>query len=317
MEMIYRDAFDRLLSMPSRIRVRFTLAQLRALEAVVRNAGFTRAAEELHLSQPTISIQVKELADALGTPLVESSGRKVVPTAAGEEVLACARRIFDEWAALEMRLAELKGLKRGRLRLAAVTTAEYFLPGLLGPFTAKHAGIEVELAVENRDRVVERLEAGRDDLYVMMMPPERADLALAPFLANPLVPVAARRHALAGKRRVPLEAFAAEPLLMRERGSGTRMAAEAFFAERGVSPTARMELGSNEAIKHAVAAGLGVAVLSRHTLPRDPSRDGLAVLDVRGFPLKRTWYFVYPAARRLPVVARAFLEFALSEAAGR
>jgi DNA-binding transcriptional LysR family regulator len=300
--------------MPNRIRSRFTLAQLRALEAVVRNAGFTRAAVELHLSQPTVSIQVKDLTDALGTPLVESVGRKVVPTESGAEVLASARRIFDEWAALEMRLAELKGLKRGRLRVAAVTTAEYFLPGLLGPFTAKHPGIDVELAVENRDRVVARLEAARDDLYVMMMPPDGDDLALAPFLANPLVPVAAQNHALAGRRRVPLDAFAAEPLLMRERGSGTRMAAEAFFAEKGVAPRTRMELGSNEAIKHAVAAGLGVAVLSRHTLARDPARDRLAVLDVRGFPLQRTWYFVYSAARRLPVVARAFLDFALAEA---
>lgn len=293
-------------------RVRFTFAQLRALEAVARNASFTRAAEELHLAQPTISIQVKELADCFGVPLLDVSGRRVRPTQAGAEVLATARRVFEEIADLDMRLAELQGVRRGRLRIAAVTTAEYFIPDLLGPFARHYPEIEVTLAVENRDRVVARLEANADDLYVMMMPPAGDHLVAVPFLENPLVPVADIDHPLAGKEGIPVARLARERFVLREAGSGTRMACEEFFREHGLNPEVKLELGSNEAVKHAVAAGLGIAILSAHTLGIQHEQAGLTVLDVRGFPIKRYWYVVRPAERVLTPVARAFLEFVRS-----
>jgi DNA-binding transcriptional LysR family regulator len=298
--------------MPALPRLRFTFAQLRALEAVARNASFTRAAEELHLAQPTISIQVKELGDSFGVPLLDVSGRRVRPTQAGAEVLATARRVFEEFASLDMRLAELQGLRRGRLRIAAVTTAEYFIPDLLGPFARHYPEIEVALAVENRDRVVTRLEANADDLYVMMMPPPGDHLVAVPFLENPLVPVADVSHPLAGKQGIPVTRLARERFVLREAGSGTRMACEAFFREHGLAPEVKLELGSNEAVKHAVAAGLGIAILSAHTLGAQHERSGLTVLDVRGFPIKRCWYVVRPAERALTPVARAFLEFVRS-----
>jgi DNA-binding transcriptional LysR family regulator len=276
---------------------------------VARNASFTRAAEELHLAQPTISIQVKELADCFGVPLLDVSGRRVRPTQAGAEVLAAARRVFEEFASLEMRLAELQGLRRGRLRIAAVTTAEYFIPDLLGPFARHYPEIEVALAVENRDRVVARLEANADDLYVMMMPPAGDHLVRVPFLENPLVAVAAVDHPLADKKGIAVARLARERFVLRETGSGTRMACEEFFREHSLTPEVKLELGSNEAIKHAVAAGLGIAVLSAHTLGLHHQQSGLTILDVRGFPIRRYWSIVRPTARPLTPVAKAFLEF--------
>lgn len=287
---------------------RASLVQLRSLEAVVRLGGVGRAARALNLAQPTVSTQLKELASALGLVLFEPRGRSLVPTPIGHRLALAARAMGAAWQAFEDDAAALQGLRRGRLRLAAVTTTEYFLPDLLGPFARQYPGIEIELAVENRDAVVARLERGDDELAAMMLPPTHLPLARWPFLENPLVIIAPADHALARRRRLKLADLTGEPLLAREAGSGTRAAAEQAFAAQGVDWPPRMALGSNEAVKHGVRAGLGLAVLSRHTLVRDPSAEGLAVLPVAGFPLRRQWHLVWRQDRALSLPARTLLD---------
>lgn len=296
-----------------RADIKATSRQLAVFEAVARLGSFTRAAEALHLTQPTISIQIKELTEAVGLPLLEQQGRKLKLTEAGEDLLHTAREVFDVWGDFETRTAERKGLKRGRLRLSAVTTAEYFLPALLGAFSQRYPEIDITLSVENRDRVVERLEKSEDDLAVMMMPPDHLTVIAEPFLENPLVIIAPRKHALVGKKKLALQTLAHYPFLLREQGSGTRRAAQAFFSEQGVELNVRMSLGSNEAIKHAVAADLGLSLLSRHTLRDNPVQEGIEILDVRGFPLKRYWYFVHRHDRELSAVAQAFLHHVMQK----
>ena len=287
---------------------RASLVQLRSFEAVVRLGGVGRAARALHLAQPTVSTQLKELAVALGLVLFEPQGRGLVPTAVGERLARTVREIGAAWQGFEEDAAALQGLRRGRLRIAAVTTTEYFLPDLLGPFARQYPGIDIELAVENRDAVVARLERGDDELAAMMLPPTHLPLARWPFLENPLVIVAPTGHPLAHRRRLRLADLTGEPLLVREAGSGTRAAAEAAFAAQAIAWRPRMALGSNEAIKHAVRAGLGLAVLSRHTLATDPAVDGLAILPVVGFPLRRQWHLVWRRDRALSLPARTLLE---------
>lgn len=299
--------------MNQRKRLPVTLHQLRVFEAVARNLSFTRAADELHLSQPTVSVQVKELAVAVGLPLFEQLGRRIRLTAAGTELLATAHTLFETWDRFEMTVADLQGLRRGTLRVSAVTTATYFVPRLLGPFSEAYPGIELSLEVARRDDIVQRLIEGRDDLYIMGVPPTDLDIHVHPVLDNPLVIVAPRGHRLAGRRSLPLSALAEEFFLVRETGSGTRMASERYFQRHGFKPKVRMALGSNEAIKQAVAGGFGVAVLSLHALAMDETRGSLALLDVQGFPIDRKWYAVYPKGRPLSVVGRTFLDYLKGE----
>lgn len=294
--------------MTQRPPIRATLAQLRSFEAVARLGGVGRAAVALHLAQPTVSTQLRELASAVGLTLFVPRGRGLEITDEGELLLATARELFAVWDRFEDDAARMRGLERGRLRIAAVTTAEYFLPDLIGPFAHAHPGLQIELAVENRDAIVRRLERGDDELAVMMLPPADLPLQRWPFLENPLVVVAPVGHPLASRKRLKLEQIVGEPLLAREAGSGTRRAADRLLEQRGVRWTPRMALGSNEAIKHAVAAGLGLAVLSRHTLGRDPARDGLTELPVQGFPIRRMWHLVWRRDRALSRPAQAFLD---------
>lgn len=286
-----------------------TFRQLRIFEAVARHASFSRAAEALFLTQPTVSMQVKQLAEIVGMPLFEQIGKRIYLTEAGRVLQQTSSAIFEELARFEMSVEDLRGLKRGRLRLAVVSTAEYFAPRLLGPFCRQYPGVDVSLEVANRERVLERLEKNQDDLCVLGQSPEHFDVEAKTFLANPLVVLAPRDHRLANSKRVPLKKLAAEPFLIREPGSGTRRALERLFAAHNLSLNVRMELGSNEAIKQAVAGGLGVSVLSRHTLALEARSGRLAILDVVGFPIRRNWYVAYPRGKQLSIVARAFLEY--------
>ena len=301
-------------SAPSRPSMHVTLRQLKVFETVAQLGSFTRAAEALFLSQPTVSMQVKQLSEAVEQPLFEQLGKKIFLTDMGRELHATCREMFDTWSRFEMTAADMKGLKRGRLRLACVSTAKYFIPRLLGPFCDRYPGIDVQLEVANRDTVVERLARNEDDLYIMGMPPQHFDIALHPFLDNPLIPIAPANHPLANRKRVPLKRFAEEQMLLRERGSGTRMATERLFRDNGIVIKARMEIGSNEAIKHAVAGGLGVTVISTHALTLEPLHGQLVVLDVEGFPIQRSWYVVHPGNKQLSVVAQTFFEYLQSEA---
>lgn len=289
-----------------------TLRQLQIFEASVRLGSFSRAAEELFVTQPTVSMQIKKLADALGLPLFEQIGRNVRPTEVGRELYESCRRIFENLANLEMKVSELKGMKRGRLRLGVVTTAKYFVPEVLGEFCRMYPGIDVALKVSNRDRIIERLNAYEDDLYIMGQAPDDVmDLESYPFAPNPLVLLAPRDHPLVNEKNIPLSRIAEEPLILREPGSGIRDATLRLFERQGLQPKVRMELGSNEAIKHAVVGGLGIAVLSLHTLSLEGPDGPVALLDVEDFPIMRQWHLVYPKGKELSLVAEAFLEFSL------
>lgn len=290
-----------------------TLRQLQIFEVVARHLSYTRASEELFITQPTVSIQLKQLADIIGLPLLEQVGKRIFLTDAGRELLVVVRNILEGLSRFEMVVSDMKGVKAGKLRIAVITTAKYFVPRLLGPFCERFPGIDIALKVTNREGLLHRLEENADDLYILGQPPEHLDMKVEPFLENPMVVLASHNHPLAGKKNISAERIAQEPFLMRESGSGTRLATENFFKERGLHINFKMELGSNEAIKQAVAGGLGITVLSAHTLALEKSGDELAILDVEGFPIRRQWYVTYSASKQLSVVARTFLEFLQKE----
>jgi DNA-binding transcriptional LysR family regulator len=285
-----------------------TLRQLELFEAIARLGSFTRAAEELFLTQPTVSMQIKKLSDTVGMPLFEQVGKKIHLTDIGHELHRTCLGISEHLANFEMIAADMKGLKKGKLRLAVVTTAKYFAPRLLGTFCRQYPGVDASLKVSNRERILERLSSNLDDLYILGQPPEDVQVVAEAFLENDLVVIAPANHPLAKKKIIPLERLAEEPFLLREPGSGTRMATERLFGETGLKIRMRMELGSNEAIKQAVIGGLGVSVLSRHTLESDIPAKRFVMLDVKGFPIKRYWYFVYPSGKQLSVIARTFVD---------
>lgn len=290
-----------------------TLHQLKVFEAVARHNSFTRAAEELFLTQPTVSMQVKQLTKAVGMPLFDQIGKRLYLTLAGEELVKTCRQIFEQLDQFEMTVADLKGLKQGRLRIAVITTAKYFIPRLLGPFCQRYPGIDISLQVTNHEHILNRLNDNLDDLYVMSQLPENIEISSKPILENPLVVVAPAIHPLAQEKNISLERIGTEPFIMREPGSGTRKAVQNLFDERKIHLKVRLDLGSNEAIKQAIAGGLGISVLSAHTLTLDSSNSQLTVLDVEQFPIERYWYAVYPSGKQLSIVARTFLEYLLSE----
>ena len=294
---------------------RASFAQLRSFEAVARLGGITRAAHALHLTQPTVSTQLRELSESLGTELLTPAGRGVQLTDAGRTLLQTVTRMFAHWQEFEEGMADFHGLLRGSLRIAGVTTTEYFLAQWLNPYLAAYPGIDVELAIENRDTVVRRLEQGQDDLSVMMLPPAHLALKSLVVMDNPLVLVGPLGHPWSEKKKIPLKQLASVDLLMREAGSGTRQATLEFFAAHHLVPRVRMTLGSNEAVKHAVAAGLGMAIMSRHAIAAEPARDGLCVLPVAGTPIKRSWQVVWRQDRRLPRAATVFMDFVRREMA--
>jgi len=281
-------------------------------EAAARHSSFTRAAEELFLTQPTVSMQIKQLTKSVGLPLFEQVGKRLFLTEAGQELFATCRQIFETIAQFEMSVANLKGLKQGQLRLAVITTAKYFIPRLLGPFCQLYPGIEISLQVTNHEKILERMVNNMDDLYIMSQVPENLDVICEPFLDNPLVVFAPVNHPLAKERNIPIESLTNEPFIMREPGSGTRRAVQQLFDEHRVKVKVKLELGSNEAIKQAIAGGLGISVLSRHTLMPDSSE--FSILDVQHFPIKRTWYMVYPSGKQLSIVAHTYYEYLLEAA---
>ena len=284
-----------------------TFRQLQLFLALAETGSVTAAARACHVTQPTVSMQLKDLAESIGLPLYAPLGKRLQLTDAGEALVSAAQNMSDEWAAFEQKVNRLKGLTQGRLRIAVVSTAKYFVPGMLGTFCARYPGIDIALQVLNRNGVVARLRDHRDDLYIMSMPPPDMDLAQHVFLPNPLVLIAPSTHRLAGRSSVPLALLAKQRFILREHGSGTRMACDAHFAALGFEPNVRLELGSNEAIKHSVAAGLGLAVLSRHALGPRTDGDGVRELKVRGFPVQSNWFILHPKDRAPSPIAVEFL----------
>ena len=283
-----------------------TFRQLRLFLALAETGSVSGAARTLHVTQPTASMQLREITHAVGLPLYELIARRVHLTEAGRELARTARAIVGEWEALEQRVDGLKGLTRGRLRVALVSTAKYFVPRLLGSFCARHPGIDISLEVLNRDGVVARLRDNLDDLYVMSQPPAEIDLEDRVFMPNPLVLIAPAKHRLARQGGIELRELASERFILREPGSGTRMTVDAHFKRLRFQPPLRLELGSSEAIREAVAGGLGVAIVSVHALHGRKGDPGVKVLDVKGFPLASQWHVVHPKGKQLSPIAQVF-----------
>jgi DNA-binding transcriptional LysR family regulator len=285
-----------------------TFRQLRLFLALADTGSVSRAARECHVTQPTASMQLKEVSDSVGVPLYEVISRRVHLTDAGRDLARTARSIADDWAAFEQRIDAVKGLTRGKLRVAVVSTAKYFVPRLLGTFCARYPEIDISLEVLNRDGVVQRLRDNQDDLYIMSMPPTDIDLEDQVFMPNPLVVIAASAHPLAARRNLELDDLSRLRFILRERGSGTRMAIDAHFMRLRFKPNLRLELGSNEAIKEAVAGDLGISVVSSHALHGQPAEHGVSVLDVKGFPIESNWHVVRPKGKQPSPIAKVFHE---------
>jgi len=291
-----------------------TLPQLRVFEASARLGSLARAAQELHIAQPTASVQVRKLSETVGLPLFEQVGKRIYLTEAGKQVHAGCNDVFHALSRLEDMLTEMRGLDSGHLQLAVTSTAKYFAPRLLGAFIQRYPGIETSLQVHNRSTLIERLANNVDDLYMFADPPGDQEVVVQSILPNPLVVVARGDHPMAGEKNIPFVRLASEPFLMREPGSGTRMATLKLFEQHGLAPRIRMELNTNEAIQEAILAGLGISILSRYALGLEPGQSDLVCLDVEGFPLESNWQFVYPVGKHLSVAARAFMDFARTEA---
>lgn len=288
-----------------------TLQQLRLFESVARNGSFTRAAEEMFLTQPAVSIQVKRLEEQVGLPIFEQVGKKIFMTAAGKELFAASQDILSRVSDLKRELEEIKGVVRGPLQLALVTTTEYFMTHLIGAFLQRYPDVEPRLEFTNRATLIQRLMNNEDDFVVMGQIPESDDLETYPFLENILVIAAPPNHPLVGRKNIPLEQLTNERLLSREPGSGTRLVFERELAKHDLAIEPYMELGSSEAIKQGVMAGLGIALLSLHSLKLEIDAGALVLLDVEDFPLRRRWYAVHLKGKRLSLVARTFLDFIL------
>ncbi|CAG1019706.1 HTH-type transcriptional activator CmpR [Burkholderiaceae bacterium] len=291
-----------------------TFRQLRVFAEVARQLSFVRAAEVLHLTPPAVTMQVKELEGQVGLPLFERQGRKVSLTTAGEYFLVYAKRLLATLKDADDAMARFKRVEAGQLNIGMVSTAQYFLPHLLARFREEHPGIEVRLQVAgNRAQLVEMLHANEVDLAVMGRPPTELATRSEPFAAHPLVFVCPPRHPLLSVGHPPAEALQSYPFIAREAASGTRAAMEAFFKEHRIAPRVTMELASNETIKQAVMAGMGLALLSLHTIGLEVRSGLLHVLSVEGTPVMRTWNVVHLLAKLLSPAAEAFRYFILEE----
>ncbi len=286
-----------------------TLHQLKIFEALSRHESVTRTAEELNLTPPAVSIQVKQLAESVGMPLTEQIGKRLYLTEAGRILAVASREVLERLEAAGQALSELQGVQRGSLKLGILTTTKYLIPRLLADFCERHPGIDVSLQVGNRSTLLQRLNDNMDDIYVFGKPPEKLNVTTIPFATNPLIAVAHPGHALAGQQGVSPAQLAQEPFITREQGSGTRLAYEDFFHERGLTLQVRLESASNEAIKQMVAGRMGVSILSEHCVRGELASGELIRLDVIGLPLERQWFLVYPKGKSPSPASQAFLDF--------
>jgi DNA-binding transcriptional LysR family regulator len=292
-----------------------TLRQLRVFDAVARHLSYTRAAQELFLSQPAVSMQIKQLEENVGLPLFEQLGRRVYLTEAGRELFAYSHSIAQQLDEAEAVMEELKGVRRGKLKVSVASTANYFATRLLAAFAKEHEGVTVSLDVTNRRGLLNQLAANETDLVIMGRPPADLNLVTEAFMDNPLVVIAPAGHPLVGRKDIPVSRLQEETFVVRERDSGTRIAMERFFHELGIELTTGMEMTSNEAIKQAVEAGLGLGIVSIHTLELELQSGRLAILDAQHFPIMRHWYVVHRKGKRLSAAAETFKRFLLVQTA--
>ncbi len=293
-----------------------TFRQLRLFLALAETGSVSSAARMVHVTQPTASMGLKEITDAVGVPLYEVVARKVHLTAMGQALAKTARAISTEWESFEQEVHGVKGLTQGKLKVAVVSTAKYFIPRILGSFCAKYPQIDISLEVLNRDGVVKRLEENLDDLYIMSQPPLHLDIEDEVFMPNPLLLVASKDHALAKKKNFDISLLKNEKFILREKGSGTRMATDVHLKRLKLKPDVRLELGSNEAIKQAVIGGLGIAVLSRYSLGDKSDQEAVAILKCKDFPIETSWHIVSPKGKKLSPIATIFKKHLSQQANG-
>ncbi|MBE7367810.1 LysR family transcriptional regulator [Ramlibacter pallidus] len=292
-----------------------TLRQLKVFEAVARHRSFSRAADELYLTQPAVSTQVRKLEEHAGLPLFEQLGKKIHLTPAGAQMLQSSREIIQKFKEAEEAMAQYKGVSGGRLNVSVISAGDYFFPRLLVDFAQQHAGVTLNFGVCNREELLAQLHENVTDLAVMVRPPEDADTVAEPFAPHPYVIVAAPTHPLARTPRIPVSRIVRDPFVVREKGSDTWNSMAQAFGPQLPAVNVAMEIRSTETIKQAVIAGMGVSFLSAHTISRELQSGSLVKLDVQGFPLMLNWYVVHRRAKRLPPVAQAFKDFLLAEGA--
>ena len=291
-----------------------TLRQLKVFESVARYLSYSRAADELHLTQPAVSMQIKQLEDNINLPVFEQLGKRIFLTEAGQELYQYSRAISQQLADLEVALDELKGMERGKLNISVVTTANYFAPHLLAKFCQRYPNVTVSLNVSNRETVLKQLADNLIDLAIMGQPPDHLDIDSQSFMENPLVVVAPPNHPLCKEKNIAVKRLASEIFLVRESGSGTRSAMERFFAAHEIKINKGMETDTTEAIKQAVQAGMGLGIMSRHTVELELETERLKILDIQNFPIIRYWHVVNRKNKRLSNVANTFRDFLLREA---
>jgi DNA-binding transcriptional LysR family regulator len=293
-----------------------TLRQIKIFESVARNLSFSRAAEDLHLTQPAVSMQIKQMEGLAGLPLFQHNGKRIALTEGGSLVLRHCQVILADLNAAEQSLADLMTGAVQRLRVGLITSGSRFFPHMINAFLQQHAGLQLDMQVRPREQLVSMLRADQLDLAVMVRAPSLPSLAAEPFAANPFVLVASPMHPLAAEREIPVARIASECLLVRESGTDTRIVADDIFLSLS-NPPRFMELGCSEAIKQSVIAGMGVSLLSAQEVQADVRAGLLTVLAVQGLPVKRQWHVVHCGDRPLPSVARGFRQFLLDEAALR
>ncbi len=292
-----------------------TLRQLKVFEAVARLTSYSRAAEELHLTQPAVSTQVRKLEDHAGLPLFEQLGKKIFLTPAGTELLHHSRLIIQQFEDAEAAMTQFKGVAGGKLNVAVISAGDYFMPRLLVDFAGRHGGVILNLTVHNREGLLAQLADNLTDLAVMVRPPEDADTIHEPFAPHPYVIVANAGHPLVHEKRIPMARIVREPFVVREKGSDTWQSMADGFGRHLERLNVTMEIKSTETIKQAVIAGMGISFMSAHTVSHELRAGSLAVLDVQGLPLMLNWYVVQRRQKRLPPVAQAFRQFLLSDGA--
>ena len=291
-----------------------TLRQLRVFAAAARHSSFGKAAEELHLTPPAVSMQIRELEEQVGLPLFDRTGRQVALTVTGEYLLVYAKKILATLKDAEDAIARFRGLETGRVSIGMVSTAKYFVPRLLAQFRKEHPAIEVKLAVGgNREQLVALLQANDVDLAVMGRPPRELATRAEPFAVHPHAVVTAPDHPLMRIGHAPASLLASYEFIIREPGSGTRAAMEKYFADHRLQPRVAMEMTSNETIKQAVMAGMGISFLSLHTVGLERSAGLLTVPDIEGLPVLKRWYVVNNLSKTLSPAAEAFRYFILEE----
>lgn len=291
-----------------------TFRQLTVLEAVARNLSFTKAADELHLTQPAVSMQIKQIEESIGLPLFEQIGKKVYLTEAGHEMYNYCRSIQQQLEEAESVIENLKGVKQGKLTIAVASTANYFAPRILAAFNKEHDSVKINLDVTNREGLLKHLENNDTDVVIMGRPPAEMELEAESFMENPLVLIAAPDHHLVKQSKVSILELQKETFILREQGSGTRSAIEQFFLEQGAEVATTINMSSNEAIKQAVQAGLGLGIVSIHTLELELELKRLAIIKAEGFPILRHWYIVCRKGKRLSPIATAFRDFVIHHA---